>query len=78
MITIDSNAPPWARQMVDEINAALNQPPRKPAPTVSVTNLPRATPAGQTIYIPDEAGGPTLAFSDGTNWLRNSDNAVVS
>lgn len=22
------------------------------------------------IYVPDESGGPALAFSDGTNWLR--------
>lgn len=78
MISIDSNAPSWARQMVDQINAELNQPNRSVAPTVSVSNLPKATPAGQTIFLSDETGGATLAFSDGTNWRRYSDRAVVS
>ena len=30
------------------------------------------------IFISNESGGPTLAFSDGTNWRRTSDNAIVS
>lgn len=30
------------------------------------------------IYVPDETGGATLAFSDGTNWRRVQDRTVVS
>lgn len=30
------------------------------------------------IYVTDESGGSTLAFSDGTNWRRVWDLAVVS
>ena len=30
------------------------------------------------IYVVDETGGATLAFSDGTNWLRVQDRAIVS
>lgn len=30
------------------------------------------------IYVPDEVGGSTLAYSDGTNWRRVSDNAIVA
>jgi len=44
----------------------------------TVTGLPPATPAGQVAYVSDEAGGGTLAFSDGTNWRRVADRAVVS
>ena len=33
---------------------------------------------GATIYVSDEAGGGTLAFSDGTNWRRVQDRAVIS
>lgn len=40
--------------------------------------LPAATPAGQLIYVSDEAGGATPAFADGTNWRRVADRAVVS
>ena len=40
--------------------------------------LPAATPAGQLIYISDEADGATPAFADGTNWRRVADRAVVS
>jgi Protein of unknown function (DUF2793) len=34
--------------------------------------------AGATVFVSDEAGGPVLAFSDGTAWRRVTDRAVVS
>ncbi len=48
--------------------------------------LPDATKLGSSsspafssiIFVYDEVGGPTLAFSNGTNWLRVQDRAVVS
>ncbi len=30
------------------------------------------------IYISDETGGKTVAFSDGVNWLRVQDRAIIS
>lgn len=30
------------------------------------------------IYVVDEVGGATLAFSDGVNWRRVQDRAIVS
>lgn len=43
------------------------------------TALPSASAgAGQVVLVTNEAGGPTLAFSDGTNWRRVQDRAVVS
>lgn len=44
----------------------------------TVANLPSATTPGRVIYVSDETGGATLAFSDGTNWRRVQDRAVVS
>jgi len=42
-------------------------------------SLPSASAgAGQMIYVTDEAGGAVIAFSDGTNWRRMTDRAVVS
>jgi hypothetical protein len=35
-------------------------------------------PFSSLIFIYDEIGGPTLAFSDGTNWRRVQDRAIVS
>lgn len=40
--------------------------------------LPSAALVGQMIYVTDDVGGAVLAFSDGTNWLRVTDRAVVS
>lgn len=34
--------------------------------------------AGAMAYVTDETGGPVPAFSDGTNWRRMTDRAVVS
>jgi hypothetical protein len=44
----------------------------------SVNGLPSASQPGQMIYVSDETGGATMAFSDGTNWRRITDRAVVS
>jgi hypothetical protein len=46
----------------------------------TVGTLPSASGhgAGAIIYVSNEAGGATTAFSDGTNWRRHSDRAVVA
>lgn len=36
------------------------------------------TGAGSIIYVADETGGSVLAFSDGTDWRRVTDRAVIS
>jgi len=33
---------------------------------------------GGMIFVIDEIGGATVAFSDGTNWLRVQDRAIIS
>lgn len=37
-----------------------------------------ATGAEAAVLVPDAAGGAVLAFSDGTDWRRVTDRAVVS
>lgn len=44
----------------------------------TVASLPSASGAKKHIYVTDEAGGYTMAFSDGTNWRRVQDRAIVS
>lgn len=39
---------------------------------------PASSGAGQIVFVPDEAGGAVLAFSDGAAWRRVTDRAVVS
>jgi len=46
-------------------------------PTATVATLPAAT-AARICYVSDESGGAVLAFSDGTNWRRSTDRAIVS
>jgi hypothetical protein len=44
-----------------------------------VAGLPdAAVAAGQLVYVSDEAGGATPAFSDGIGWRRVADRAIVS
>lgn len=48
-------------------------------PTYTVATVPSAvTYVRRLIYVSDEAGGAQPAFSDGTNWRRFTDRAVVS
>lgn len=45
----------------------------------TVATLPTASLyEGGMVYVSNESGGAILAFSDGTNWRRVSDRAVVS
>lgn len=44
----------------------------------TVSTLPSATTAGGMIYVSNESGGAVMAFSDGTNWRRVTDRAIVS
>lgn len=44
----------------------------------TVDQLPSASPAGQFVYVTNEVGGAIPAFSDGTNWRRVSDRALVA
>ena len=43
-----------------------------------VASLPNAGVPGQMIYVSDESGGATMAFSDGSNWRRITDRQIVS
>lgn len=53
----------------------------KPFPLASYTvaTLPAAASyTNHTVYVSDETGGGTIAFSDGTDWRRVQDRAIVS
>lgn len=49
-------------------------------PSYTVATLPNVPPAQSPslIYVSDETGGAVVAFSDGTNWRRVTDRAIVS
>jgi hypothetical protein len=48
-------------------------------PSFTVSGVPDATLfEGYIIYVSNESGGKTIAFSDGTNWRRTSDRNVIS
>lgn len=44
----------------------------------TVATVPSATIVGQLIYVSNETGGAVPAFSDGTNWRRVTDRAIVA
>jgi len=47
-------------------------------PSYTVSTLPAANPSGQMLFVTVETGGSVPAFSDGTNWRRVTDRAIVS
>lgn len=48
------------------------------SPTYTVATLPNVGNGGGNILVSDETGGSVLAFSDGTNWRRCTDRAIVA
>lgn len=48
-------------------------------PVYTVATVPPAAPnPSALIYVSNEAGGAVVAFSDGTNWRRVTDRAIIS
>lgn len=56
-------------------NILLDTPPV--LPVYAKSELPPVVQGG-LIYVTDDVDGPTPAFSDGVNWLRVYDGAVIS
>ena len=46
--------------------------------TVATVPSASSSGAGAHIYVSDETGGETPAFSDATNWRRYADRAIIS
>lgn len=72
-------------QIAFRLNLAITSDGETPlaAPIVlksyTVAGVPDAANwQGAIIYVSDEAGGKTIAFSDGTDWRRVQDRAIIS
>lgn len=83
-ITVKGDAASEAMQLfIDDLTQRLNdnllgQAVLFPSYTVAQSNALTSSPAGSVIYVSDEVGGAVMAFSDGVNWRRTTDRAVVA
>ncbi len=66
------------RLRIDADKIDLLLPPKLPSYTVAGAPSASTLGGGSVIYVSNEAGGATLAFSDGSNWKRVSDLATIS
>lgn len=71
-----TSMPEWVRKAANAINQLIDR--EATANSYTVATLPDVDPEGQIIFVSDEAGGGVIAFSDGTDWRRVTDRAVVS
>ncbi len=60
------------------LNASLPKDGSEGLQEFTVATLPDPETYRGLIYVTDETGGFTLAFSDGSDWRRVQDRAVVS
>ena len=68
-------------QELSEHAFALNRllAPALPLNSYVIADLPAAADfPNHMVYVSDESGGAVPAFSDGTNWRRVTDRAIVS
>ena len=81
-ITVPADAPPWARQLADDVSRELRVRARGfPVVLASFPKTDLPDPArwlGAWIYVSDATGGAVPAFSNGTDWLRADTSAVIS
>lgn len=65
-------------EIAQRLNAMLPKDGSEGIQEYVKTALPDATVSRGLIYVTNETGGFTLAFSDGTNWRRVQDRNIVS
>lgn len=70
----------WGQALVDTLTVErdLESGTALVLASYGVASVPRASRPGVVLYIPDESGGAVPAFSDGTNWRRVTDRAIIS
>ena len=81
MIPVAADAPAWAHELARRVDSEINEQVNQPAflPVFSKVDLPHSSRHRyRLIYVNDESGGGVPAFSDGTDWRRCTDRAVVS
>jgi len=66
----------WARLSATAFASSV--PIKLPSYTVGTVPSASTAGAGAHIYVTNETGGAVPAFSDGTNWRRVTDRAVIS
>jgi hypothetical protein len=71
-----SGAPAWLLEVLREIERAFQGSQNLASYTVGA--LPKPDLPSRWIFVSADAGGPTPAFNDGTNWRRASDRAIIS
>lgn len=81
MIPVAADAPAWAHELARRVELEIQEQGRQPValPSFTVADLPDANRfRHRWIYVSDEAGGAVPVFSDGADWRRCTDRAVVS
>jgi len=83
MITVWSEAPQWAQRLAQDISDEFARVQARrapvPLPAFAKANLPSAAQyQSHWIFVTDDIGGSTPAFSDGSAWRRVSDRAVIA
>ncbi len=73
-----NNAMNWIHRLTNDWLKYLDQ--QVPSEPIDSNSKPLASlvGAGKIIYLHDLGEGGTMAFSDGTNWRKISDNSIIT
>lgn len=67
----------WNRWFQSVVKALTGGEPL-PLASYTIAELPTPTSFPSIIYVSNESGGSVPAFSDGNNWRRVTDRAIVT
>jgi len=69
----------WVRQVTETLRGVSDTQAYTVATLPPASDFdPEVNGFASYVYVSDESGGAQMAFSDGTNWRRFTDRAIVS
>lgn len=86
LLLSERNLTQWANDIVRSVEVSFARTENTKQTIGNILRLPRyakaalppVDPEGQMIYVTDDTGGAVPAFSDGTNWRRVTDRAIIA
>ncbi|SFB04392.1 Protein of unknown function [Poseidonocella pacifica] len=77
-IKVSADGSAWSEALrVDAADGTVNIQGAFRLPPTIISDLPAGAPMGSIAFVSDDDGGPQIVYSDGENWRRGANKAII-